>query len=206
MIHGTERTVCFVLFAAAAACGGPARRAPEGAADGAIRAFQEGEFDRAEALARGGTDLETRLLMARLHLLRNRPKESVEALHPLAAPWRPFTEKVPAKYDDIQLFGRILHELSQAYVRGDDFFNAARVYDAMGENILARKYGALARAVGYLTPPGWTESSIELADTDPLPHLSMSVNGRTGLFLIDTSIDEIVIDRDFAKRAGLTGH
>ncbi len=198
-------TVCFCLLASCAPSAGGGRRT-EGA-DPAIEAFQMGEFDRAEALGKGGTDLESRLLMARLHLLRNRPKEAADALYPLAAPYEPFVPKsMPAKYEDIQLHGRVLGELSQAYVRADDFFNAAKVSWALGDNILSKKYAALARTVSYLTSPGWTESSIDLDSIDPLPQVSMTVNGRTGVFLIDTSTDEIVVDRDFAKRAGLTGH
>ena len=177
------------------------------AADPGIEAFQKGDFDRAEALYKGGTDLDSRLLMARLHLLRNRPTQAVALLHPLAAPYEPFTRKsMPTKYDDIQLHGRVLQELCQAYVRADDYFNAAQVSWALGDNILSKKYAALANTVSYLTTPDWTESSVGLEGIDPLPHVLMSVNGRTGLFLIDTSIDEIVIDRDFAKDAGLTGH
>jgi aspartyl protease len=198
-----KRGLWILLMVSCAPSGG--RMPSEAGTDAALAAFQAGDFDKAESLARGGTDPETRLLLARLHLLRNRPKEAVEILHPLAAPYRPFTQAMPAKYDDVQLFGRVLGDLAPAYVRSDDFFNAGRVFAALGENILASKYTDLAQSVAYLTTAGWTESSIELVGTDPLPHVAMSVNGRVGIFLIDTTSEEIVIDREFAKRAGLIG-
>jgi hypothetical protein len=191
-----------ILASCASGSGGRREATGEGAA---FEAFRRGDFDQAEALGRGGTELDSRLLQARLHLLRNRPKESIEALYPLAAPYRPFTQLMPAKYDDIQVFSQVLLELGQAYVRADDFFNASRVYWALGDNILSRKYEALAKVVAYLPSDGWTETSLELEGVDPIPHVTMGVNGRPGVFLIDTSTDEIVIERDFAKRAGLTG-
>jgi hypothetical protein len=200
---GRAWTMGLLLLASCApGAGGRRDTAGEGAA---LEAFRRGEFDQAEALGRGATGLDSRLLQARLHLLRNRPKEAVDALYPLAAPYRPFTEQMPAKYDDIQVFSQVLLELGQAYVRADDFFNAARVYWALGDNILSRKYAALGKVVAYLPADGWTETSLELEGVDPIPHVTMGVNGRSGVFLIDTSTDEIVIERDFAKRAGLTG-
>ncbi|HXX94548.1 MAG TPA: hypothetical protein VEN81_13010, partial [Planctomycetota bacterium] len=187
-----------------AACGGSGRGTREpGGEDAALEAYRKGDFDRAEALARGGTSLESRILQARLHLLRNRPREAIEALYPLAAPYQPFTAKVPSKYDELQVLTEVLSELSQAYVRSDDFSTAGRVSKALGDNILATKYEALAKLVAYLPSEGWTEVTVPLDAVDPVPHFTMDVNGRPGVFLIDTSIDQIVIEREFAKRAGL---
>lgn len=190
-----ERTVCLLLLAGCAPSGttrGPA------SVDPAIEAFQKGDFDRAEALTRDAHDDESLFLRTTLFLLKNRAKEAAEAVSPVAT-------RIAKTAVDAQVITRARELLLQALLRLDDFNGASGLYKWFGEAVLARKYESLAKTVAYLPAAGWTESSVELLGTDPLAHVAMSVNGRTGVFLIDTSLDEIVIDREFAKRAGLVG-
>lgn len=190
-----------LLVACAPAAGGRREAAGQSAA---LNAFQRGDFDKAEALVRGATDDESLTLAGRIHLLKNRGKEAAEALFALVSPYPPFGTK-KAKYGEMEAVLNLYPELATAYVRADDFTRAATIYSAMGERALARKYEALGKSVGYLSNLGDGEASIELAGVDPTPHVAMTVNGWPGIFLIDTALDEVVLDRDFAKRAGLQG-
>ena len=187
------------MLAGCASSGGARgpERAPEGG-EGALQAFQRGDFDQAEALSRDARDDEAIFLRATVLLLKNRTREAAEAVTPVAT-------RAAQTVGDVQLITRAREILIQALLRLDDFHGAAQWYARLGDPVLARKYGSLAKTVAYLPAPGWSESTVELLGTDPLAHVAMTVNGRTGVFLIDTSLDEIVIDRTFAKRAGLVG-
>jgi len=41
--------------------------------------------------------------------------------------------------------------------------------------------------------------------TDPLPIVAGTIGGQRALFVVDTLLDEIVLDRDFARKAGVLG-
>jgi hypothetical protein len=168
-----------------------------GGGSAALEAFQRGEFDRAEALSRDSRDDDSLLLRANLLLLRNRAREAANLLSPAAT-------RVAKTIDDVQVITRARELLAQALLRLDDFNGASEWFKRLGETIAARKYEALARSVAYLTEPVGRDITVDLLGANPLPHVSMTVKGRTGIFVIDTSIDEILIDRDFAERAGLT--
>jgi hypothetical protein len=187
-----------VFFAALLAGCAPSGGGGSEGGRGALEAFQRGDFDRAESLSRDARDDETLFLRASLFLMRNRAREAASLLTPIAT-------RIAKTVADVQVITRARELLVQALLRIDDFNGASEWYKRLGEAIPARKYEALAKGVAYLTDAGWTETSVELLGTDPLPHVAMTVKGRTGIFLIDTSLDEIVIDRDFAKLARLTG-
>ena len=66
---------------------------------------------------------------------------------------------------------------------------------------------AIERGVAYAGPGNSEETSIEFALTHPAPVIPAAVNGRPGLFILDTQQDEVVLERDFARRAWLhRGH
>jgi hypothetical protein len=182
------------------ACGSPAGRSsfPGGASDAALEAFQRGDFDRAEALLRDAPDLESGIVRSRILLLKNRNREAADLLAALQRRY----EK-PTKVEEFEILTRVEADLAQAYVRLDDFYNAARVYHRLGEAVLAKKYEALMKTVGYLPDPRWEESRVELVTTDPLPLVPVEVNGATGLFIVDTGADEVLVEREFARKAGL---
>ena len=45
--------------------------------------------------------------------------------------------------------------------------------------------------------------TVEFFVTDPLPIVAGTIGGRQVLFVVDTLLDEIVLDRDFARKAGV---
>jgi hypothetical protein len=183
-----------------AGCGGSTRKAgtptAAGSLDPALEACARGDLDAAEALVRDSRDLEAIHLRARILMLRNRNREAIELLTPL------LQGKAKA-YEQLERQQRVLPDLAVAYVRQDDFLNAAKIYALMGDSILARKYETLARSVAYSSNLGNEELTVEFFSADPLPIVAGTLNGLRILFVIDTLLDEIVIDRDFARRAGL---
>jgi hypothetical protein len=184
----------------AAGCSGSTRKAAAPAAAGpldpALEACARGDLDAAEALVRSNRDLESIHLRARLLMLRNRNREAIELLTPLL-------QGKPKGYEETVRQLRVLPDLAEAYVRQDDFQNAAKAYALMGEAILSKKCESLARSVAYSSNLGSEELTVDFFATDPLPIVAGTVNGQRILFVVDTLLDEIVIDRDFARRAGL---
>ena len=87
----------------------------------------------------------------------------------------------------------------------DDFQSASKYFALSGEPVLARKYQILASSVGYLMDARWSESRISLLATQPVPVVRMTVNGHPGLFIVDTGLDEILLDRTFASRVRVKG-
>ena len=51
----------------------------------------------------------------------------------------------------------------------------------------------------------WKESRIPLLATLPVPVVRMTVNGHRALFIVDTGMNEIILDRKFASRVGAKG-
>jgi hypothetical protein len=177
-----------------AGCGGPSSAPSGGDLDAAVDALSRGELDRAESMVRGSKDPQALRLRARILMLRNRNREAVELLTPLL--------KGESKdYRSMEERQMLLPDLALAYVRQDNFLNAAKVYAAMGETILARKSEALARVVSYSSDLPDGEVDVPFFITDPIPVVAGSVNGRRALFVIDTLLDEVVLDRSFAKAA-----
>ncbi|HZE95480.1 MAG TPA: hypothetical protein VE981_00485 [Planctomycetota bacterium] len=188
-----------VLALLLAGCGGPsAKPDPTGsAADAALEKAAMGDIEGAEALLREARDPDSLRLRARFLLMKNRNREAADLLAPLVA------EKVK-DFEEVERRQRALPDLLLAYVRLDDFQNAASVARTMGDALLARKYGALARGVPYSSNLGTDEVPVELYVADPLPIVAGTVNGARALFVVDTLLDEIVLDRDFARRAGVS--
>jgi hypothetical protein len=186
-------------LALALGCGGGAPAAaaatPE---ERALDALAKGEFDAAEGHLRGAKNPEAVHLLAKIHLLRNRPAEAAALLRTLL----PTQEhKTVASVLDMQA---VAQDLVAAAVRMDDF-NTAHQWCARSDNqVLARKYEILAKAVGYLQDRDWEESTVDLVNMTALPLVQGSVNGLRGIFLLDTGLGEILLDRDYAKRAGVS--
>src|SRR5581483_1294333 len=175
---------------------GPAAEPPPTAAEAALDASARGDLEAAEALLKDARDPDSLRLRARFLLMRNRNREAAEVLAPLAA------EKVKDMAEVERRHG-VLADLALAYVRLDDFGNAARIAKMSGDGALARKYEALSRSVAYASNLGTDEIPVEFFVTDPLPIVAGSVAGRRVLFVVDTLLDEVVLDRDFARRAGI---
>jgi hypothetical protein len=186
-----------LLFLLLSSCGG-GKAGPAPRADDAQSAYFRGDFDAAEAALRGATSPEDRHVLARVLLIRNRPREAAALLDRLAA------VKV-AKVDEALFQERVLSDLATAQVRGDDWAGAARTFARLQDPVRARKFQMLAAAGGYRIEPGWEDSNLELLATDPVPTVAATINGRRGVFVIDTAQGEVFLDRDYARRAGVTG-
>jgi hypothetical protein len=188
-----------LLLAACGGGGGSARRsapADSTAADAALEASSRGDVDAAEALLRDAHDPDSLRLRARFLLMKNRNKEAVDLLAPLAS------EKVK-DMAEVERRQGVLPDLLLAYVRLDDFMNAARIARLSGDVPLARKYESLSRGVAYSSNLGADEITVEFFVTDPVPIVAGTVGGLRALFVVDTLLDEVVLDRDFARRAGV---
>jgi hypothetical protein len=86
----------------------------------------------------------------------------------------------------------------------DDYATASTWSARVGDPVLARKYEVLAKAVGYLVDRDWEEAIVDLVSMNPLPLVQGSINGLRGIFLLDTGLGEILLDREYAKRAGVS--
>ena len=179
-----RRTVFLALLAAG--CGGAPGRG-DGPDEAALEAFRRGDFARAESLLRDARDPVSLRVRARIHLLHNRAREAVALLEQAvrADPGDPSARQ----------------ELAFACARADDFLNASRWFLLLGDQPLAKKYEALARRVGYVVEGADAEARIPYLAADPLPVVGMTVNGRPGIFVVDTGTGEITLDREFAARA-----
>lgn len=184
-----------------AGCGPSGRRPASGdatVADAALEASARGDLDQAESLLRDARDPDSLRLRARFLMMKNRNREAVDLLAPLLA------EKVK-DFEEVERRQRVLPDLALAYVRLDDYMNAASVARTMGDQVLARKYQALSRTVAYSSNLGTDDVSVEFYITDPLPVVAGTVGGVRTLFVVDTLLDEVVLDRDLARRAGILG-
>ncbi|MBV8881371.1 MAG: retropepsin-like domain-containing protein [Planctomycetaceae bacterium] len=185
-----------------AGCGGGSagrRSAPADATtDAALEASAKGDLDAAEAMLRDSRDPDAQRLRARFLLMKNRNREAIDVLSPLKS------QKVN-DFEGAERWQRVLPDLALAYVRLDDFMNATSIARSMGDAVLARKYQALSRTVAYSSNLGTDEIGVEFYITDPLPVVAGSVGGVRALFVVDTLLDEVVLDRDLARRAGITG-
>jgi hypothetical protein len=197
---GTLPLAALLLGAGCGADGSGRRPATANAAsaDAALDAAARGDVDAAEALLIGARDPDSQRLRARFLMMKNRNREAVEILAPLVS------EKVK-DMEELERRQRVLPELALAYVRLDDFMSASAIARICGDAMLARKYEALSRTVAYSSNLGTDEVPVDFFVTDPLPIVAGTVGGLRALFVVDTLLDQIVLDRDFARRAGVVG-
>src|SRR5262245_51098689 len=187
----------FVLLLALIGCG-PSSGGTSGELDEALEACARGEIDQAERLAGGVPGPDAVRLRARLYLMKNRNREAIEILSPLLV-------GKAKTYDAMERQQQALPDLALAYVRQDDFLNASRVYGMMGEAITAKKYETLARTVAYASTIGDEGVLVDFHGQFDLPVVSVTINGRKAAFLIDTMVDQVLVDRAFALEAGIQG-
>jgi len=94
--------------------------------------------------------------------------------------------------------------LAEAYYRRDDFLRAAPFFRAAGDLAKADQLDSFKSGAPYQIegPPG--EASVAFVMTDPLPVVSVKVNGREAVnFFIDTGAGQVIVDTEYAKELGL---
>lgn len=184
----------WAVVAVLAGCSSPAA-APAGDLEAALEAQARGDVDEAERLVRTAKDHESARLHARILMMKNRNQEAIDRLAPLL-------QGRLKDYEEMERRQLVYPDLALAYLRQDNFLSASRLYAHLGEQVLARKYDALARVVAYSSDLPDNEVAVDFFLTDPLPVVAGTVNGRRALFVVDTLLDEVVLDRAFARAAG----
>jgi predicted aspartyl protease len=93
--------------------------------------------------------------------------------------------------------------LAEIFYRRDDFQRAAPLLRDLGRDAMAKKLADFHGVTPYLVEGGPEESAVKFVLTDPLPVLSVKVNGSQKVnFFIDTGAAEVVLDTAFAKQVG----
>ncbi len=90
--------------------------------------------------------------------------------------------------------------LAQAYYRRDDFGRAAPLFRKVGRKALAQKLESFGQRVPYRIEGDLPSAQVPFLRTDPLPIVSLRINGTEGRFLIDTGGAELILDREFARK------
>ena len=176
----------------AASCGKSRSRTAVDPLDGVRDAIARGDMDGAEALLKNSKDATSIILRARLFLFQNRNQDAAELLMPLVS-------RKLENYREFEILGQAYGHLARAFVGMDDFANAAKWYAARGQPILAQKYRYLSRNVGYLSETSARDkvARVRLRTTSPVPLVQARVNGRDATLIIDTGLDEMILERDF---------
>lgn len=92
-------------------------------------------------------------------------------------------------------------QLAESYARSDDFARAATLERSLGRESRARQLDAFAGRSAYRADPRTAE--VTFAQTDPLPVVQVSVNGKPpSFFIIDTGAAQLVLDDAFADSVG----
>lgn len=159
-------------------------------------AFEAGRFAAAAASAEGAVAAdpsarEAWTVLGKVRLLENHAAAAADC----------FTKALAFAGED-----RDLRELlAEAYVRQDRFPDAAPLLRALGREAAARQLESFGTRTPYRVTafPGG-EVHLDFLATDPLPLVSLRVNGQQGSFIIDTGGAELILDPDFAARAGAT--
>lgn len=174
--------------------------------DLANRLFRAGKFADAgklylEMVAQNPNDYPSILQLGRIGLLSNQLDDAQKWLEKAIA-------LQPGDADPKVM-------LAEAFYRRDDFQKAAATLkgvDVNNNKLVINQYPALNVAklesfkgqVPYELQGNGTSTHVKFVKTDPLPVLTVRVNGgREVTFFIDTGGSEVVLDTDFAKELGV---
>ena len=174
-----------------------------GAAD---KLFQAGKFAEAgkiysQILTQDPKDYSANLQLGRIALLSNRLDEAQKWLE----------KAIALKPGDAD--AKVM--LAEAFYRRDDFQKAAASLngvDVSSNKLLISQYPALNVAklesfkgqIPYELHGNGTSVRLKFVKTDPLPVVSVRVNGGDAVtFFIDTGGSEVTLDTDFAKELGV---
>ena len=177
----------------------------ESGIDSADRLFQLGKFAESGELysriaAENLSDYSVTLQLGRIALLSNRLDDAQKWLE----------KAMILRPNDTD--ARVM--LAETFYRRDDFQKAAAALkgvDVSGNKLVIEQYPTLNVAMlesfkgqtPYELEGNGTSTHVKLLKTDPLPVLSVRVNGRKEVtFFIDTGGSEVTLDTDFAKELG----
>jgi len=93
--------------------------------------------------------------------------------------------------------------LAESASRRGDFAAAARWLRQAGHPERALAFEVFPDTVPYRVTSVAKRVRVPFIETDPLPLVEASVNGKVGYFLIDTGAGSIVVDPNFANGAGI---
>ena len=208
-----KRLALVAVALACAGCGGApsSPSAPKGgggglsgATDKGLRLYLDGRFDEAEAPLRAAAaadakDWIARRVLGRILLLKNRLPDARTALTEAVDRSADRTSRNPHEREPDPI---ALQDLAWTYYRMDDYDKASRCFLALSETALAKKYGEMAKRVPYTMSWNGTSATMRFFERAPVPVVQMRVNGAAGLFAIDTSMGELILNKGFARTAG----
>jgi predicted aspartyl protease len=185
---------------ATAACGGTGggRHSPESDPAGPGTAlYIEGKLDAAErelssVISRDPGNSVARRILGRILLLKGRHRESAQQFLSYVSLTR--SSKVVVDSEAVQ-------DLFWALYRMDDFALASKAAENLDDSVFAVKYAEISkRGPAYATE--WRQPSSVLS-FEGTGTATARINGLAGRFALDLGAGEIVLDRDFAERAGV---
>ncbi|MHB8055259.1 MAG: aspartyl protease family protein [Candidatus Aminicenantales bacterium] len=155
--------------------------------------FRQGRFPEAEkqfgdAVGQEPGNYEALLGLGKLRLYANRYAEA-ESLLKKAQEAKP-EEAAP----------KLL--LAELYYRQNRFADAEPLFRAAGRKATADKLAGFAGKEPYRIEGSAVETIVPFIQTDPLPVVSLRLNGKEGFFLIDTGGPELIVAPEFAAAAG----
>ena len=92
--------------------------------------------------------------------------------------------------------------LAQTYYRQDRFREAAPLFRASGNEVMAKVTEGFGTATPYRIEGQGDQVALEFLQLDPIPVVRVRVNGQDANFILDTGASEIYLEPDFAKAVG----
>ncbi len=156
--------------------------------------FYQGLFSEAEAhynriMKKDSRNIRASLMLGRIALYANRFSQAEAHLKEALA--------------DSSIHDEALGLLAENYYRQDRFAEAAPLFAEAGQGAKADKLKTFKDNKPYLIEGTDASTDIPFVQTDPLPLIMLSVNGREVMFLIDTGGWELSIDEELAKELGI---
>ncbi len=156
--------------------------------------FCQGLFSEAEALYKNIPENDSNrakamLMLGRIALFRNRFSQAEVQLKKALA--------------DSTTHAEASALLAETYYRQDRFAEAASFFVEAGQGAKADKLQAFKDRMPYLIEGAAATTELPFIQTDPLPLIILSVNGREAMFLIDTGGWELGIDEELAQELGI---
>jgi len=156
--------------------------------------YRSGRFDEAGRLYAHAAEKDPAsygdvMGLARIHVLRNSLKEAEAWLKKAIA-------LKPQEPEPQALMGEVLY-------RQNLYAQAAPFFEAAGRKPKAERLKAFEGKTPFEIESGPDVSILPFLQTDPLPIIPLTINGREGKFLIDTGGWELHVLPAFAEKCGL---